>query len=87
MTTEIIKSINHRIRSISFSEKTNDPYLLGHDDTLQLSDEILRSHYLEYKSESDAPSFDDEDFEEFLSWLEDRYDYFQVITADAMLAF
>lgn len=88
MTEEQIESINRRIRGISFDGDVNHPYLLAHSDAMQLTDSLLKSRYFEYRSENDA--FDESDaeaFEEFLSWLEDRYGYFKVITTSEMFHF
>jgi hypothetical protein len=78
---------NSKARTVSFDEDFTDPYVIGHLDAQQLADECLKSRLLEFKAESGLEITEAEDFEEFLSWLDDRYDYFQIIVTDAMIHF
>lgn len=81
----LAQKLNRVVRAVSFDGNITDPYFIGHADNEQLSDDVLWKHYQEYVAElGGIPPTETEDFEEFLAWLEDRYEYFQIIVADGM---
>lgn len=73
------------VRAVSFDGDITAPFYIGHADTEQLTDDVLRSRHQEYVAENGGmPPTEIEDFEEFLAWLEDRYEYFQIVIAEGM---
>lgn len=87
---DLAQKLNRIVRAVSGRRQyvdgnITDPYFIGHADNEQLADEVLRKHYQEYIGETGGmPPEAEEDFEEFLSRLEDRYEYFQIIVAEGM---
>jgi hypothetical protein len=69
----------------------DDPYIIGHAEDGELTDEALNEHWNEWErlhpSESDVSVTSAvERFEDFLAWLEQKHGYFELFVLDQMLA-
>lgn len=89
---ELAKKLQGNVRTVSFNERHDDPYIICHADSRQLTDEVLRARFADYLNtfsggEADAETEPQEDFEAFLDFLELKFGYFSLIVSDKMISF
>lgn len=84
----VLNNINPQIRTVCF-DKPSDPYILAHRDAQELSDGTLASYYLQWRGRVNSGNFPEtaEEFEEFLSWLEEERGFIYLAVVDEMYQF
>lgn len=85
-TTTAINEATGRVRAVSFNSNESDPYILFHQSPDELSDETMRRYYAEWRGTNAEPD-EDEEFENFLEWLEAGKGFINLTVADRMINF
>lgn len=74
------------VRTISFNQNSNDPYVIFHETENELSDERLDELHREWRGTNGAPE-ENEEFEVFLQWLEAEKGFVYLPVVGAMKNF
>lgn len=86
--TITINNLTSRVRTISF-RNSQDPYVMYHPDAEELSNGRLEELFAEWQSSrsgNDSPE-ETEEFEVFLTWLEDEKGFTYLAVTDEMYCF
>lgn len=75
-----------QIRCLNFADyNRDDPFVIGHDDPAQLADDVLKTHYANFKAAPSGGYDEGEDGEDgFISYLR-TFGYFNLIVSDETL--
>jgi len=83
---EKIRTGSGGIRTICFNDNRTDPYVMMHNSAEELIDGRLDELYTQWQATNELPE-ENEQFENFLSWLESDKGYVYLPVVDAMKLF
>lgn len=89
MTKNFIENIRNGsggVRTVCFNENHTDPYVMLHDSAEELNDARLDELYAQWRAGNEKPE-ENEQFENFLSWLESDKGFIYLPVVDAMKMF